>query len=210
MKTVYVYVQDTLADWEAGYAVAELHSGRFFKPTAESMIVKTCALSREPIETMGGFRILPELTVDEICLSEAAMLILPGGDSWLKLQNEMILEKAAAFLSAEIPVAAICGATVALGRVGLLNHHRHTSNDLEFLCMVCGDAYTGSALYEEQPAVMDGSLITAAGTAPLEFACRIFERLDVFSPETLEAWYKLHKENRPEYYHALMASLPQR
>ena len=76
--------------------------------------------------------------------------------------------------------------------------------------MTCGDAYTGSARYEEQPAVLDGNLITASGTAPLEFACRIFERLDVFSAETLEAWYLLHKEKQPEYYDALVASLPMR
>ena len=82
--------------------------------------MKTCALSRDAITTMGGLRLLPDLTVDEICLSEAAMLILPGGDGWLQLQHEMILEKAAAFLAAETPVAAICAATVALGRVGLL------------------------------------------------------------------------------------------
>lgn len=210
MKTVYVYLQEGLADWEAGYAVAELHSGRFFKPSAAPLRVKTCALSREPITTMGGLRVLPDITVDEICLSDAAMLILPGGDGWLKLQNEMILEKAAAFLAADIPVAAICAATVALGRVGLLNHNRHTSNDLEFLRMIGGDAYSGSALYEQQPAVLDGNLITAAGTAPLEFACHIFERLDVFSPATLDAWYLLHKEKLPEYYEALVASLPQR
>ena len=210
MKTVYVYVQDTLADWEAGYALAELHSGRFFQSAAEPLRLKTCALSLEPVTTMGGLRILPDLTVEKICLVDAAMLILPGGDGWLQLQNEMILERAAAFLAADIPVAAICGATVALGRVGLLNHHRHTSNDLEFLRNVCGDVYTGSALYEEQPAVLDGNLITAAGTAPLEFACRIFERLDVFAAETLEAWYLLHKEKQPEYYAALVASLPLR
>jgi len=210
MKTVYVYLQEGLADWEVGYAVAELHSGRFFKPSAVPLRVKTCALSREPVVTMGGLWLLPDLTVDEVCLSDAAMLILPGGDGWLTLQNEMILEKAAAFLVADIPVAAICAATAALGRVGLLNHHRHTSNDLEFLRMTCGEVYTGSALYEQQPAVKDGSLITATGTAPLEFASRIFERLDVFSPATLDAWYLLHKERQPEYYHALVVSLPQR
>lgn len=156
MKTVYIYAQDTLADLEAGYAMAEL------------LRLKTCALSREPVTTMGGLRILPDLTVDEICLVDAAMLILPGGDGWLKCKNEMILERAAAFLAAEIPLAAM-----ALGRVGLLSHHHHTSNELEFLRMVCGDAYTGSALYEEQPAVLDGNLITAARNAPLEFACRM-------------------------------------
>ena len=207
MKTVYVYLQEGLADWEAGYAVAELNSGRFFKPTAERLQVKTCAFSRDSIATMGGLRLLPDLTVNEICLSDAAMLILPGGDGWLQLQHEMILEKAAAFLADETPVAAICAATVALGRVGLLNHHRHTSVDLEFLRMVGGEAYSGSALYEQQPAVMDGNLITAAGTAPLEFACRIFERLDVFSLATLDAWYLLHKEKRAEYYDALVKSM---
>ncbi len=31
MYTIYVYVLDTLADWEIGYVTAELHSGRFFK-----------------------------------------------------------------------------------------------------------------------------------------------------------------------------------
>ena len=103
MRTVYVYVQDNLADWEAGYAIAELHSGRFFKSAAAPLTVKTCALSRDPVTTLGGVRILPDLTVDEICLSEAALLILPGSDTWLTLQHNMILEKAANFLAAGIP-----------------------------------------------------------------------------------------------------------
>ena len=210
MRTVYVYVQETLADWEAGYAVAELHSGRFFKSAAAPLTVKTCALSREPVMTMGGVRILPDLTVDEICLSEAALLILPGSDTWLTLQHDMILEKAADFLAARIPVAAICAATVALGRVGLLNHRRHTSNDLEFLRTACGGSYTGAKLYEQNPAVADGDLITAAGTAPLEFARHILERLDVFAPATLEAWYRLHKEKQPEFFYQLLDSLPKR
>ena len=210
MRTVYVYVQDTLADWEASYAIAELHSGRFFKSAAAPLTVKTCALSRDPVTTLGGVRILPDLTVDEICLSEAALLILPGSDTWLTLQHNMILEKAADFLAAGIPVAAICAATVALGRVGLLNGRRHTSNDLDFLRTACGDAYTGEKFYDPQPAVADGDLITAAGTAPLEFARHIFERLDVFSPATLEAWYRLNKDKQPEYFYHLVESLPKR
>jgi putative intracellular protease/amidase len=207
MKTVYVYVQDGLADWEVGYAVAELHSGRFFKPSAERLAVKTCARSRNPIQTMGGFRLMPDLTVEEICLEEAALLILPGGNGWFESQNEEILQKAEDFLAAEIPVAAICAATMALGKAGLLNHHRHTSNDLGFLRTICGDSYTGTALYEEQPAVMDGNLITAAGTAPLEFTCLMIERLNVFHPATLEAWFKLHTEKQAKYFEQLMASL---
>ena len=31
MTTVYVYVMNTMADWEIGYCLAELHSKRFFR-----------------------------------------------------------------------------------------------------------------------------------------------------------------------------------
>ncbi len=209
MKTVYIYLQDSLADWEAGYAIAELHSGRFFKKTAQLLTVKSCALSMNPATTMGGLKIMPELLVDEICLSEAALLILPGSNTWLEPQHEPAIRKAAAFLTAGIPVAAICGATFALGRAGLLNQQKHTSNDLAYLRQVAGDAYTGARLYQQQEAVRDGNLITASGTAPLEFAYHILDRLDVFEPDTLTFWYKLNKEKQPEYFYQLMSSLIQ-
>ena len=31
MSTIYVYVLDTLADWELGHVTSELNSGRFFQ-----------------------------------------------------------------------------------------------------------------------------------------------------------------------------------
>lgn len=34
MFTMYVYVLDTLADWEPGYVISELNSGRFSKERA--------------------------------------------------------------------------------------------------------------------------------------------------------------------------------
>ena len=39
MFTVYVYALDTLADWELGYVIAELNSGRFFKKDAPGVSV---------------------------------------------------------------------------------------------------------------------------------------------------------------------------
>lgn len=41
MFTVYLYVLDTMADWEPGYAAAELNSGRFFKANAPRVTVRT-------------------------------------------------------------------------------------------------------------------------------------------------------------------------
>lgn len=34
MTTVYVYVMNTMADWEIGYCLAELNSKRFFRKDA--------------------------------------------------------------------------------------------------------------------------------------------------------------------------------
>lgn len=40
MFTMYVYVLDTLADWEPGYVISELNSGRFFKRTGSGYRLK--------------------------------------------------------------------------------------------------------------------------------------------------------------------------
>ena len=52
MSTIYVYVLDTLADWELGHVTSELNSGRFFKQGAQRMSLKTVSYSKEPIITM--------------------------------------------------------------------------------------------------------------------------------------------------------------
>ena len=46
MFTIYVYVLDTLADWEIGYVTAELKSGRFFKEDAPSVSVSYTHLQK--------------------------------------------------------------------------------------------------------------------------------------------------------------------
>lgn len=61
MCTIYVYVLNTLADWELGYVTAELNSGRFFKKGAQPISLKTVSHSKEPVKTMGGLRSYPIL-----------------------------------------------------------------------------------------------------------------------------------------------------
>ena len=78
MLMVYVYVLDTLADWELGQVLAELSSGRFFKKDAPRLSLKTVGCSKEPVRTMGGLTILPDLSLDDIAAEGAAMLLLPG------------------------------------------------------------------------------------------------------------------------------------
>ena len=206
-KIAYLYVLDTLADWEPAYVTAELQSGRYFKEKTLKYDVQTVGVTTAPITTMGGVKILPDLTLAEFNVHDAGLFILPGGDTWLEPFHAPVFEKVTACLDAHVPVAAICGATFALAANGFLDHRKHTSNDLGYLKAIC-PAYRGEALYQQLPAVVDGDLITAPGVAPLEFSYEILKRLDVFLPETLDAWYKLYKTQSAEYFFALMNSLP--
>jgi len=207
-KIAYLYVCDTMADWEPSYVISELHSGRYFKDKTLKYEVKTVSLTQDPITTMGGVKILPDLTVHQLSVHEAGILILPGGDTWLEPLHTPVFNSVREFLHAHIPVAAICGATIGLAAHGFLNDRQHTSNDCEYLKAVC-PSYKGESFYLQQPAVMDGDLITASGVAPLDFAYAILNKLEVYRPETLEAWYKLYQTHEATYFFALMASLPE-
>lgn len=103
-------------------------------------------------------------------------------------------------------VAAICGATEGLANNGYLDSRKHTSNNLEYLKMVCPN-YKGEKFHEIGPAVSGENLVTASGVAPLEFAMEVLKQLDVFTPDTLHSWYKLNKTQQPEYFFQLMSSI---
>ena len=206
MITIYIYLLSTLADWEIAPISAELNSKRFFKADAPQVVVKTVAVSKEPVKTMGGLTIVPDCTIDEIELSEKTVLLLPGADSWAEAQNGQIIQKASALLSKGGTVCAICGATVALANAGVLNDRPHTSNGAGFLEMFC-PSYKGQKFYVDQPAARDGNLITGSATGSLMWAKLIIEKLGVFSPQTLEAWHAYFSTGKPEHFFALMQSV---
>lgn len=202
-KAVHVALYDTLADWELGHLTASINNGEFQREPGRYRVV-TVGLGREPITTMGGMRITPEIALDEVSADDSAMLILAGSATWVPDGNKAFVDKARELLAAGVPVAAICGATFGLAAGGLLDEIAHTSNAAEFLTM---SGYSGAGGYREELAVTDGDVITASGIAPVEFAREVFARLDMYEPTTLAAWYKLYGQHDPSGYFELMESV---
>lgn len=199
MKTVHMAVYDTFADWEVGHATAHINRALWQREPG-TWQVRTVGLTREAVTSMGGMRVVPDVTLEELSPQESAMLILPGADTWEGGELAPFAEKAREFLAAGVPVAAICGATFGLARAGLLNDRPHTSNAAEYLAY---SGYSGSERFVYQPAVTDGDLITASGTRPVEFARAIFALLGIYEPQVLEAWYQLYGDNDPAGFFAL-------
>jgi putative intracellular protease/amidase len=208
-RKAYLYIFDTLADWEIAFLTAELESGRYFKSLNEHIPIITVGATAETITTMGGLKLKPEMLVESMLIQENDLLMLPGGDTWLAEIHTPILEKARYCLDNKILLAAICGATTGLANRGLLNDRPHTSNDLGYLKAVCPH-YAGEKYYRHELVVADGELITATGVAPLEFTYQVLKKLDVFAPATLEAWYGLYATKEARYFYALMESLKNR
>jgi putative intracellular protease/amidase len=200
-NTVHVAAYDTFVDWEIGYAIAHINKPLWHRQPGR-FAVTTVGATRDPITTMGGMRIVPDTTLDEIGPQDSAMLILAGSDIWATDQFTPFADKARGFLDAGVPVAAICGATGGLALAGLLDDREHTSNAAEFLQ---GVGYAGGHLYRDEPAVTDRDLITASATAPVEFARAILERLEVFDPNVLASWFKLYGQRDPAGFYELMA-----
>ena len=125
------------------------------------------------------------------------MLVLPGGIAWDKKKNTDAAQLAVEFIAKGTPVAAICGATAGLARVGLLDATSHTSNSKDYIAQT---GYKGGAFFLDEPAVKSGNLITASAMSPLEFAREVFSALGVYSDKVLSAWYNLYKTGDAKYF----------
>jgi putative intracellular protease/amidase len=192
-KPVHLAVYDTYADWETGHATAYLARAGYE--------IRTVGPSTQPVRSVGGLRVLPDLALDDVRPADSSLLILPGADLW-DLGGELapFARKAREFLDAGVPAAAICGATLGLAREGLLDDRDHTSAVSFYLA---ASGYGGGARYVDSDAVTDTGLVTAGPTEPVAFAREIFRLLGVYDGDVLDAWYRLFHDSDAEAYAVL-------
>lgn len=198
MPTAHIALYDSLADWEAGHLLAELRTGRF---TGVPFDVVTVAESLEPVTTMGGLRLLPDMLVADLDPAASQLLVLPGALLWDADGGTAFTQAAARMLAAGVPVAAICGATAGLARAGLLDQRRHTSAAAEYLAAT---GYAGGARYEDARAVADGGLVTAGPDAPVQFAMATLALLGLMAQDALDAYEGIFARGDAACFSALM------
>jgi putative intracellular protease/amidase len=200
MLTAHLAVYDTLADWEVGHLLVELRTGRF---TGRGFDVVTVAESLDPITTMGGVRILPDMLLADLDPSDSELLVLPGAEMWDAGGGQAFAAAARRFLEAGVPVAAICGATAGLARAGLLDARGHTSAAPEYLAAT---GYAGAGRYVDARAVVDGDLITAGPQSPVQFARAVLQRLGLAPERKLEAYEAVFHRGDQAAFPVLMAA----
>lgn len=186
-KTILLVILQQYADWEAAYissAVSMLGQGKYE--------IKTVSLSKDAVLSIGGFKVLPDYDVTSVP-DDYEALILIGGMTWRSENTQQIKELAKDCFEKGKIIGGICDASAFLGTAGVLNDVVHTGNDLNDLKQWAGSAYTGEAKYIAKQAIRDKNVITANGTAPMEFAREILSALNVADEGKITDWYNFHK-----------------
>ena len=184
-KVILLVLTDQWADWEAAYAIAGTNEEPEF-------IVKTVAVDLAPKVSIGGLRTEIDYRIEDFRdFDNVVLIILPGGYSWSENQYPEIAAFVREAKTLDIPVAAICGATLFLGKHGILDNIRHTGDTFEFFENMQG--YKGHEYYVPAQIVVDKGFITANETAAVDFAYNIFKILKIDTDEEIELWYDKFK-----------------
>ena len=171
MKKVCIYLFNGFSDWEIAYLTPELKKSNLCELVYFSTDGKF-------VSSMGGMCIKPDKALSDIHPEEFDMLILPGGMMWDQSQNNEIEPLIRQMLAAEKFVAAICGATGYLAKLGLLKDVKKTINALVYLEWHA-TKYKGTNLYINEHAITDKSIITEGGTKPIDFAYEVWKALKI-------------------------------
>ena len=197
MKNILFVLLDQWADWEVAYlssAIRMLGQNKY--------VNKVLSLTKDSVASIGGFRVIPDYDI-QYTPQEYEALILIGGMSWRNEETQQLKPFVYKCLADGKILGAICDASGFLGTTGVLNTVRHTSNDLNDLKAWAGEAYQGEPLYVMEQAVADRNIVTANGTAALEFAKEVLFLLKVAPENKITEWYQFHKQG---YY---LAHLPE-
>ena len=188
MSSVLCFVSNEMADFEVVLTFHLLHA----KGNREVIPV---GVDLSPVITQSGLTYLPRVTLAQtLDLPEVEALIIPGGP--IRPQPDGLTPLIRKIDSQKKLLAAICFGPQYLGRAGVLDHHRFTTSCSEdkIKTLQVPDPYPRQN-YAEARVVCDGNVITAQGSAFVDFAYAVADYLGVFSG---------NREERDRLYREMM------
>ena len=169
-EVLYVLLPDYAAH-EMVYLSEAIASDEFALKENPKYVNKVVAPTLEPVKSIGGFRVIPDYSFDTMPEDYAA-LVLIGGFGWTTPVAEKVAPIVSKAIEAGKVVGAICNAASFMAKCGFLNH------------------FEG---YVHTSAVSDNRIVTANGSATLEFAKELLLLLENDTPEHIEMYYQFNK-----------------
>lgn len=191
-EILYILLPDYAAH-EAVYLSQAIASDEFALKENPKYLNKVVSPTLEPVKSIGGFQTLPDYSFETIP-DDYAAIVLVGGFGWSTPLADRIVPIIRHALEKGKVVGAICNGASFMAKCGFLNHVRHTGNGLEQLKQWGGENYTNCDGYVNAQAVSDRNIVTANGSATLEFAKELLLLLENDTPERVEMYYQFNKQ----------------
>ena len=192
MKTVLFVLLDQFADWESAFLAPALRGG-VMPGRPGSHAVRYATPGGVPVRSIGGMTVTPDCGTEALP-DDCAGVILVGGMSWATPEAERIVPLVREALSRGVLVGAICNAASFMAKHGFLNDVKHTGNGIDQLKLWGGENYTNHTGYVHVQAIGDKNIVTANGSATLEFAKELLLLLENDTPERIEMYYQFNKQ----------------
>lgn len=191
-EILYILLPD-FASHEMVYLMEAISSDEQQLKPAPKYINKIVAPALEPVEAIGGFRVLPDYAFDNMPEDYAAIVLI-GGFGWQTPVAEKVIPIVRKAVEQGKIVGAICNGASFMAKAGLLNNVRHTGNGQEQLKLWGGENYTNHDGYVHQQTVADGGIVTANGSGVLEFTKELLLLLKNDAPERIEMYYQFNRQ----------------
>lgn len=197
-EILYIVLPD-FAEHEMVYLAQAVASDEYALKEHPKYVNKFVAPTMEPVKSIGGFRMLPDYSFDTMPEDYAA-LILVGGFGWATPIADKVVPLVKHAIEKGKIVGAICNAASFMAKHGFLNYIKHTGNGLEQLKIWGGENYTNPDGYVNAQAVSDANIVTANGSATLEFSKELLLLLENDTPERIEMYYQFNKQGFCELF----------
>ena len=149
-----------------------------FRLLEEGWHVDIAAPNRDTIEGEGGYRLEPDLTIDEVDPNDYQLLIIPGGypdgAPFTVSKIKKAQEITQAFFAKSKPVVSICHGPWLLATADVLKGRRLTSYWEDG---VPDDIRKAGGTWVDEDVVVDGNLVTSRWPADLPAFCREMMKL---------------------------------
>lgn len=191
-EILYVLLPDYAAH-EAVYLSQAIASDEFALKENPKYVNKVVASTLEPVKSIGGFRTLPDYSFKTMP-DDYAALVLIGGFGWSTPVADPTVPIVRSAIEKGRVVGAICNGASFMAKHGFLNSVKHTGNGIEQFKLWGGDNYTNPDGYIHAQAVSDKNIVTANGSATLEFAKELLLLLENDTPEHIEMYCQFNKQ----------------
>ena len=197
-EILYILLPDYAAH-EAVYLSEAIASDEAALKENPKYVNKVVAPTMEPVKSIGGFRTVPDYSF-ETMPDDYTALVLIGGFGWTTHVADSVEPLVRRAIESGKVVGAICNGASFMAKCGFLNAVKHTGNGLEQLKLWGGANYTNPGGYVHAQAVSDGRIVTANGSAALEFARELLLLLGNDTPERIEMYYQFNRQGFCELF----------